>query len=403
MDKIVERFKRYIAVDTRSDENSDTCPSTKGQLELGAILVEELKELGLEDARQDENGYVYATLKSNIDKKVPTIGFIAHLDTSPDLDGKCVNPQFITYNGGDIKLNDQYSMTVKEFPFLKDLVGKELITTDGTTLLGADDKAGIAAIMNAVEYLIAHPEIKHGDIKIGFTPDEEIGRGADLFDVEGFGADFAYTLDGGPLGELEYENFNAASAKIEINGKNVHPGTAKNVMINSLRIAMEIESMLPVNQKPEYTEGYEGFFLLTSVNGTIEHTEASYIIRDHSMEKFEQKKEYFRKVVDFLNNKYGNIIKLEIKDSYYNMREKVEPHMEIVELAKKSMEDLNIKPIVQPIRGGTDGAKLSYMGLICPNLFTGGYNFHGRFEFIPVESLKLASQLVVKIAENNAK
>lgn len=403
MDKIVERFKRYIAVDTRSDENSDTCPSTKGQLELGAILVEELKELGLEDARQDENGYVYATLKSNIDKKVPTIGFIAHLDTSPDLDGKCVNPQFITYNGGDIKLNDQYSMTVKEFPFLKDLVGKELITTDGTTLLGADDKAGIAAIMNAVEYLIAHPEIKHGDIKIGFTPDEEIGRGADLFDVEGFGADFAYTLDGGPLGELEYENFNAASAKIEINGKNVHPGTAKNVMINSLRIAMEIESMLPVNQKPEYTEGYEGFFLLTSVNGTIEHTEASYIIRDHSMEKFEQKKEYFRKVVDFLNNKYGNIIKLEIKDSYYNMREKVEPHMEIVELAKKSMEDLNIKPIVQPIRGGTDGAKLSYMGLICPNLFTGGYNFHGRFEFIPVESLKLASQLVIKIAENNAK
>lgn len=403
MDKIVERFKRYIAVDTRSDENSDTCPSTKGQLELGAILVEELKELGLEDARQDENGYVYATLKSNIDKKVPTIGFIAHLDTSPDLDGKCVNPQFITYNGGDIKLNDQYSMTVKEFPFLKDLVGKELITTDGTTLLGADDKAGIAAIMNAVEYLIAHPEIKHGDIKIGFTPDEEIGRGADLFDVEGFGADFAYTLDGGPLGELEYENFNAASAKIEINGKNVHPGTAKNVMINSLRIAMEIESMLPVNQKPEYTEGYEGFFLLTSVNGTIEHTEASYIIRDHSMEKFEQKKEYFRKVVDFLNNKYGNIIKLEIKDSYYNMREKVEPHMEIVELAKKSMEYLNIKPIVQPIRGGTDGAKLSYMGLICPNLFTGGYNFHGRFEFIPVESLKLASQLVVKIAENNAK
>ena len=401
MDKIVERFIKYIGIDTKSDENSNTCPSTKGQLELGEILIEELKELGIEDAKQDENGYVYATLKSNIDKKVPTKGFIAHLDTSPDLDGKCINPRIFTYEGGDIKLNNQYTMTEKEFPYLKDLVGKELITTDGTTLLGADDKAGIAAIMNAVEYLINHPEIKHGDIKIAFTPDEEIGRGADKFDVKGFNADFAYTIDGGPLGELEYENFNAASVKIEIQGKNVHPGTAKGIMINSLRVAMEIENMLPVNEKPEYTEGYEGFYLLDNVNGSVDYTIMNYIIRDHSMEKFEQKKTYIRKVVDFLNDKYGDIINIEIEDSYYNMREKIEPHMEIIELAKKSMLDLGIKPNIKPIRGGTDGARLSHMGLPCPNLFTGGYNFHGRYEFIPIESMKLASKLIVKIAENN--
>lgn len=403
MEKIVERFKRYISIDTKSDENSETCPSTKGQLELGAILVEELKELGLDDVKQDENGYVYATLKSNIDKEVPTIGFIAHLDTSPDLDGKCTNPQIFTYEGGDIKLNDKYSMSQKEFPFLKELVGKEIITTDGTTLLGADDKAGIAAIIDAMEYLIANPEIKHGDIKIGFTPDEEIGRGADLFDVKGFNADFAYTVDGGPLGELEYENFNAASVKIEIQGKNVHPGSAKNVMINSLRIAMEIESMLPVEQKPEYTEGYEGFYLLDDITGNIDYTVVNYIIRDHSMEKFEEKKALFKEIIDFLNRKYGNIITIEIKDSYYNMREKIEPHMEIIELAKKSMLELGIEPNIKPIRGGTDGARLSYMGLPCPNIFTGGYNFHGRFELIPIESMKLASKLIVKIIENNSK
>lgn len=401
MDKIVERFIKYIGIDTKSDENSNTCPSTKGQLELGEILIEELKELGIEDVKQDENGYVYATLKSNIDKKVPTIGFIAHLDTSPDLDGKCINLKIFTYEGGDIKLNNQYTMTEKEFPYLKDLVGKELITTDGTTLLGADDKAGIAAIMNAVEYLINHPEIKHGDIKIAFTPDEEIGRGADKFDVKGFNADFAYTIDGGPLGELEYENFNAASVNIEIQGKNVHPGTAKDIMINSLRVAMEIENMLPANEKPEYTEGYEGFYLLDNINGSVDYTIMNYIIRDHSMEKFEQKKNYIRNVVDFLNDKYGDIINIEIEDSYYNMREKIEPHMEIIELAKKSMLDLGIEPNIKPIRGGTDGARLSYMGLPCPNLFTGGYNFHGRYEFIPIESMKLASKLIVKIAENN--
>lgn len=402
MDKIVERFIKYIGIDTKSDENSNTCPSTKGQLELGKLLVGELKELGLEDVKQDENGYIYATLKSNIDKKVPTIGFISHLDTSPDIDGKCINPKIFTYEGGDIKLNDQYTMTEKEFPYLKDLVGKELITTDGTTLLGADDKAGVAAIIDAMEYLINHPEIKHGDIKIGFTPDEEIGRGADKFDVKGFNADFAYTVDGGPLGELEYENFNAASVKIEIQGQNVHPGTAKGIMVNSVRVAMGIENMLPVNEKPEYTEGYEGFYLLDDINGSVDYTVMNYIIRDHSMEKFEQKKNHIQKVVDFLNDKYGNIINIEIKDSYYNMKEKIEPHMEIIELARKSMLDLGIEPHIQPIRGGTDGARLSYMGLPCPNLFTGGYNFHGRYEFIPVESMKLASQLIAKIAENNA-
>lgn len=403
MDQIIERFKRYIAIDTKSDENSKTCPSTPGQLELGALLVEELKELGIEDAKQDENGYVYGTLKSNTNNDVPTIGFISHLDTSPDLDGKCINPQILTYEGGDIKLNDKYSIKEEEFPFLKELVGKELITTDGTTLLGADDKAGVAAIMDAIEYLTLHPEIEHGDIKIGFTPDEEIGRGADLFDVKGFGADFAYTVDGGPVGELEYENFNAASVRIEIQGKNVHPGSAKNIMINSLRVAMEIENMLPVNEKPEYTEGYEGFYLLDDINGSVDHTVVNYIIRDHSMEKFEQKKTYIRKVVGFLNDKYGDIINIEIEDSYYNMKEKIEPHMEIVELAKKSMLDIGVEPDIKPIRGGTDGARLSYMGLPCPNIFTGGYNFHGRFEFIPTESMKLASQLIVKIAENNAK
>lgn len=403
MDQIIERFKRYIAIDTKSDENSKTCPSTPGQLELGALLIEELKELGIEDAKQDENGYVYGTLKSNTNNDVPTIGFISHLDTSPDLDGKCINPQILTYEGGDIKLNDKYSIKEEEFPFLKELVGKELITTDGTTLLGADDKAGVAAIMDAIEYLTLHPEIEHGDIKIGFTPDEEIGRGADLFDVKGFGADFAYTVDGGPVGELEYENFNAASVRIEIQGKNVHPGSAKNIMINSLRVAMEIENMLPVNEKPEYTEGYEGFYLLDDINGSVDHTVVNYIIRDHSMEKFEQKKTYIRKVVGFLNDKYGDIINIEIEDSYYNMKEKIEPHMEIVELAKKSMLDIGVEPDIKPIRGGTDGARLSYMGLPCPNIFTGGYNFHGRFEFIPTESMKLASQLIVKIAENNAK
>ena len=403
MKDIVEKFKKYIAIDTKSDELSATVPSTPGQLELGRLLVQELKELGLENAKQDEHGYVYATLKSNTQKGVPSIGFIGHMDTSPDLDGKCTNPKIFLYQGGNISLNDEYTITVDEFPFLEKLKGKKLITTDGTTLLGADDKAGIAAIMNAIEYLVNHPEIEHGNVQIAFTPDEEIGRGTDFFDIKGFGADFAYTVDGGPLGELEYENFNAASVKLKIYGKNVHPGTAKDVMINALRVALEIESMLPVNEKPEYTEKYEGFFLLTKLNGTVDYAEAEYIIRDHSKTKFEAKKQLFQEIVKFLNCKYSReTIKIEITDSYYNMREKIEPHMEIIELAKKSMIDLGIEPIIKPIRGGTDGARLSYMGLPCPNIFTGGYNFHSRFELIPVEDMKLASKTIVKIIENNA-
>ncbi|WP_205666399.1 peptidase T [Anaerosphaera multitolerans] len=400
---MVERFKRYVKVETTSDGKSDSIPSTKGQLQLAKIVAEDMRAIGLTDVVEDEKGYVYGTLKSNIDKKVPTIGFISHLDTSPDMSGKGVKPRQFTYKGGDIKLNENYTMTEEEFPFLKDLVGKELITTDGNTLLGADNKAGIAEILDAMEYLINNPDIKHGEVRVGFTPDEEIGRGADFFDVEYFNCDFAYTIDGGPLGELEYENFNAASAKIEISGQNVHPGTAKNVMVNSLRIGMELESMLPVNEKPEYTEDYEGFFLLNEMRGNVDCTEMSYIIRDHSMEKFKAKKELIQNIVGFLNLKYGNRIDLELKDTYYNMREKIEPHMEIVELVKNSMDELGIEPLIQPIRGGTDGARLSYMGLPTPNIFTGGYNFHGRFELIPVESMRLASKLIVRIIENNIK
>lgn len=400
---IKERFFKYISFDTKSDENSTTIPSTPGQLELGKYLVEELKGLGIKDAMMDKNGYIIATVPSNIDKKVPTIGFVSHMDTAPDLDGKVVNPQVHEYKGGDLKLSDKYTMTEAEFPELKEVVGETLITTDGTTLLGADDKAGITAIISAAEYLMAHPEIKHGDVKIGFTPDEEIGRGADEFQVKDFNADFAYTLDGGPIGELEFENFNAASAKIVINGKNVHPGSAKNAMINSQIIGMELHNLLPVNQRPEYTEKYEGFNLLTAFNGTVDHTEMSYIIRDHSKELFEEKKQMFTDIVEFLNKKYGGIIELTLKDSYYNMREKVEPMMEIVELAKKSMEELDIVPDIKPIRGGTDGSRLSYMGLVTPNLFAGGYNFHSRFEFIPLSSIEKATQLIVKIVENNAK
>ena len=402
MDKIVERFKRYIAVDTKSDADSETVPSTKGQLELGKLLVEELNQLGLENVKQDQNGYIYAELPSNTAEEVPTIGFIAHLDTSPDLDGQVTNPQLVDYQGGEIKLNDKYRLTEAEFPALKELKGKTLITTDGTTLLGADDKAGIAEIITALDYLISNPEIKHGLIKVGFTPDEEIGRGADHFDVEAFGADFAYTLDGGPLGELEYENFNAASVDLKIQGKNVHPGTAKNVMVNSIKIAMELDSMLPTAEAPEHTEGYEGFYHLTEIEGSVDYTELSYIIRDFSQEEFEKKKALMQQVVDFLNDKYGNVIEVKIEDSYYNMKEKIEPHFEIIELAEKSMNELEITPDIKPIRGGTDGARLSYMGLPTPNLFAGGYNFHGRFEFIPVENMKKAAELIVKIAENVA-
>ena len=402
MENIVERFKRYIAVDTKSNPDSETVPSSKGQLELGKLLLQELNELGLKNVIQDEKGYLYGELPANTAEEVPTIGLIAHLDTSPDLAGQVLNPQIVDYQGGEIKLNEQYSLTPDEFPALEKLKGKKLITTDGTTLLGADDKAGIAEIMTALDYLISNPEIKHGTIKVGFTPDEEIGRGADHFDVEAFGADFAYTLDGGPLGELQYENFNAASVDLKIQGKNVHPGTAKNMMVNSMKIAMELDAMLPAADDPEHTAGYEGFYHLTELEGSVDYTEMSYIIRDFSQAEFANKKALMQEVVDFLNNKYGERIEVKIEDSYYNMRDKIEPHFEIIELAEKSMEDLGIEADIKPIRGGTDGARLSYMGLPTPNLFAGGYNFHGRFEFIPVENMKRAAELIVKIAENAA-
>lgn len=396
MEKIIERFVSYIAMDTMSDPKSETVPSTKIQLPLAKRLKEELEQIGLK-ARMDDKGYVYGVLESNTKKKVPAIGFIAHMDTSPALKGGCVNPQFVKYEGGDIRLNEEYSIREKEFPALKKLVGKTIITTDGTTLLGADDKAGIAEIMDAMEYLVNHPEIEHGRVLVGFTPDEEIGRGADHFDVEGFGADFAYTLDGGAIGEFEYENFNAASAVIKIQGKSVHPGTAKNIMVNSMYLGMELEQMLPKAQKPEYTEGYEGFFMLNEIRGTIDFTEMEYIIRDHDREKFEEKKKLMQAAVEFMNQKHGNALSLELKDSYYNMREKIEPHMEIVDLAVNAMENLGIEPLVQPIRGGTDGSKLSYMGLLCPNIFAGGHNFHGRFEMVATEDMIMASKLVVEI------
>lgn len=403
MDKLVQRFLDYVKIDTKSDPSSSTCPSTEKQFNLGNLLVKELKDLGLKDANIDEFGYIFATLPSNTDKKLPTIGFIAHMDTSPDFSGENVKPKIIeNYDGEDIILNEEKNIILSpnDFPKLKNYIGQDIITTDGTTLLGADDKAGIAEIMTAIEYLVNHPEIEHGDIKIGFTPDEEIGRGADKFNVEKFNADFAYTIDGGEIGELQYENFNAAIVKITINGRNIHPGAAKNRMINSINIALELQSMLPVNEKPEYTEGYEGFFHLNNMEGTVEKTNMLYIIRDHSKEKFEKKKELILKSVDLLNAKYGeNTVIIDLKDQYYNMKEKVEPVIHIVDVAKKAMEEVGVTPMVIPIRGGTDGARLSYMGLPCPNIFTGGHNFHGKFEYIPVNSMKKAVEVIIKIIE----
>lgn len=403
MKKVVDRFLNYVAIDTKSEYDSPDFPSSKKQFELANLLVKELNELGLKDVSVDENCYVMATLPANTDKKAPTIGFIAHMDTSPDMSGKNVNPKIVeNYDGEDIVLNKENNIVLspKDFPELKEYIGKTLITTDGTTLLGADDKAGIAEIMTAMEHLVNNPQIKHGDIKVAFTPDEEVGRGADHFDVEKFNADFAYTVDGGRLGELEYENFNAAGVKLVIKGRNVHPGSSKNKMINSIEIAMELNSMLPENQKPKYTEGYEGFFLLSSLNGDVEETKASYIIRDHFKDKFEEKKALMQKVVDFLNAKYGEgTVHVEIKDQYYNMKEKIEPVMHIVDTARKAMEELNITPVITPVRGGTDGARLSYMGLPCPNLFTGGHNYHGKYEFIPTESMEKAVEVILKIIE----
>lgn len=407
MDQLVERFLKYVTFDTKSDEDSKTCPSTPGQYEFGLFLVNELKELGLEDAAIDENGYIMASLPANTDKSVPTIGFVAHMDTSPDMSGENVIPKLVSnYDGRDIVLNSDRNivMTTAAFPELLDYTGQDLITTDGTTLLGADDKAGIAEIITAVEYLLSHPEIPHGTIKICFTPDEEIGRGADLFNVSKFGADFAYTIDGGPIGELEYENFNAASATITINGVNVHPGSSKNKMLNALLVAMELNSMLPPVETPSHTEGYEGFYHLNGMEGSVEKCTLRYIIRDHDKRKFIDRKDRIQKVTDYLNEKYGhNVIVLQLKDQYYNMKEKVEPVLHIVEMAKQAMEEVGIPPHVRPIRGGTDGARLSFMGLPTPNIFTGGHNYHGKFEYIPVPSMVKAVEVIVKISQLNCK
>ncbi|MGB9779719.1 peptidase T [Caldanaerobacter sp.] len=403
MSKVVERFLRYVKYHTTSDENSNTFPSTEGQLIFARELAKELKELGLSEVEVDENGYVTALLPANTDKKIPTIGFIAHMDTSPDMCGKDVKPQIIeNYDGNDIVLNKEKGIILSpsEFPELKNYIGKTLITTDGTTLLGADDKAGIAEIITAIEYLINHPEIEHGNVKIAFTPDEEIGRGVDKFNVKKFGCDFAYTVDGGELGTIEYENFNAASAKIKIHGRNVHPGTAKGKMKNSILIGIELQNMLPELERPEHTEGYQGFYHLNNFQGTVEETSMYYIIRDFDKRTFSDKKEYIKRVVETLNKKYGEgTVELELKDQYYNMREVIEKHMHIVETAMEAMRSLGIEPKVVPIRGGTDGARLSFMGLPTPNLFTGGHNFHGKYEFIPVESMKKAVEVIVKIIE----
>lgn len=400
---MLDKFLKYVSYDTQSDDRNEKCPSSPGQLELGKVLVEDLKALGIDNAHMDDNGYVYASIEGTV-KDAPKIGLVAHMDTALEITGKNVNPQIIEkYEGGDIILNDKYKLTEEEFPFLKDLVGHKLVTTDGTTLLGADDKAGLAIIMEVAKFFTENRDIAFGDIKIGFTPDEEIGRGADLFDVEKFGADFAYTIDGGPVGELEYENFNAATATINIEGKAVHPGSAKNVLVNALLLAMELNQMLPVNERPEYTEGYEGFYMLDEIHGTSAEAEVIYIIRDFFADSFNEKKETLEEAVKFLKYKYGDVIDLKIEDSYYNMREKVEPHMEIIDIAKAAIEEVGLLPIVKPIRGGTDGARLSYMGLPTPNLFTGGYNYHGRYELVSVDIMEKSVNVIKNIILANAK
>ena len=401
MEKLLDKFLRYVSVETTSDPESETQPSSMRQFDLLKMLQKELQNMGIK-ADLDEFGYVMATIPSNTDKEIPAIGFIAHVDTSPDASGKDIKPQIIeNYGGGDILLNAEKELYLKvsEFPEMQQYIGKTMITTDGTTLLGADDKGGVAAIMYAAQYMMEHPEFKHGEIKIGFTPDEEIGRGVAKFDVKKFGAKYAYTIDGGEIGELEYENFNAAAAKIHIQGSNIHPGYGKDKMVNSMLIAMELNGMLPVEQRPAYTQGYEGFFHLTDITGTVEETNMGYIIRDHDRAKFEAKKELITAIVDFLNKKYGNVVTLELKHQYYNMRQEVEPHYFIVEKAIKAIEMAGIKPKVQPIRGGTDGANLSFMGLPCPNIFAGGHNFHGKWEYVPLESMEKASEVILNIVK----
>lgn len=400
MEKILDRFLRYVAVDTQSDPDSESQPSSAKQLNLLKMLRDELKAMGIE-AELDEYGYVMAGIPANIDTDAPAVGFIAHVDTSPDASGKDIRPQIISsYDGSDIPLKGVpgLSLKVAEFPELGDYKGQTLVTTDGTTLLGADDKAGVAEIMCMAEYVMTHPEFKHGEIRIGFTPDEEIGRGVEKFDVAKFGADYAYTMDGGKIGELEYENFNAAAAAVRIQGRNIHPGYAKDKMLNAILIGMELNSLLPAAQRPEHTEGYEGFFHITDFKGTVEEAEFSYIIRDHDLDLYEKRKEMMKKCVDFINEKYGaGTATVEIKHQYYNMKKEVEPHIHIIEKAVKAMEMEGITPIVRPIRGGTDGANLSFMGLPCPNIFAGGHNFHGKLEFVPVESMEKATKVILNI------
>ena len=403
-ENVVQRFLKYVTFDTTANPNNSNCPSSEGQKVFANYLVEELKSLGLEDAHVDENSYVMATLRGNTEG-VETIGFISHLDTAPDVTGKNVKPKIIkNYDGKDIVLNEELNIITSsnDYPDLKKFIGEDLIVTDGTTLLGADDKAGISEIVTAIEYLVNNPEIKHGDIKIGFTPDEEIGRGADLFNVEKFGAKYAYTIDGGIMGELQYENFNAAGATITIQGRNVHPGAAKNKMINALHIAAEISQMFPQSERPETTEGYEGFYHLNDINGNVENATMVYIIRDHSKEKFEHRKQYMKDAISKVSEKYNGRVTLELNDQYYNMKEKVEPVKFIVDIAEEAMKECDITPIIVPIRGGTDGARLSFMGLPCPNIFTGGLNFHSKNECIPIIALEKCSNLIVKIAQKYA-
>ncbi len=403
MINIKERFLKYVGFDTQSDTDTGLTPSTPGQMFFSEKLVEELKGLGLEEVELDDNGYVMATIPSNVEHEVPVIGFISHVDTSPDFTGKNVNPQIVeNYDGSSLVLNEEKNIVLgpDEFPELKKYVGQTLITTDGNTLLGADDKAGVAEIVSAAEYLVKHPEIKHGKIRIGFTPDEEIGAGADHFDVEKFGADYAYTMDGGEIGELEYENFNAAIAKITVYGRNVHPGYAKNKMRNSIRIANQLITMLPRVETPEHTSGYEGFYHLISFNGEVEKSELTYIIRDFRRDRFEDRKKEIKHITSKINHEYGDgTVDIEVKDQYYNMREKVEPVKYIVDNAEKAMELVGVKPLVKPIRGGTDGSRLSFMGLPTPNIFAGGHNFHGKYEFVPLESMQKAVEVIIKIVE----
>ena len=396
---IVDRFLDFVSYDTQSNESTDCTPSTPGQMVLARHLKDVVTEMGLEDITLDDNGYLMATLPANTDREIPTIGFIAHIDTATDMSGKDVKPRTVRYEGGDIVLNKDLDIVMRpdDFPEMLDYIGQDLIVTDGTTLLGADDKAGIAEILDAVAFLQAHPEIEHGKIRIAFNPGEEIGKGAHKFDVKLFGCDWAYTMDGGPVGELEFENFNAAGAHLTFAGRNVHPGSAKNKMINSILVANEFINLLPAAETPAHTEGYEGFFHVIGLEGSVEQSSLTLIIRDHDRDRFEARKAELRRLVDVINGRYPNCCSLEMNDQYYNMREKIEPVMHIIELAEKAMREAGVTPKVQPIRGGTDGAQLSFKGLPCPNIFAGGLNFHGRYEFVPIDSMKKASEVIVGI------